>query len=37
VNEGLTRAVVPAADPDTVCPSLTTLYADPDYIIYEIK
>jgi hypothetical protein len=37
VNEGLTRAVVPATDQDTVCPSMTVVYSDADYIIYEIK
>jgi hypothetical protein len=37
VDEGLTRAVVRAADPATACTSLTVVYSDADYVIYEIK
>ena len=37
VTEGLTRAVVPAVDPETACPSLAVLYEDPAYLIYELK
>jgi hypothetical protein len=37
VNEGLTRAVVPTSDPNTVCPSLTIVYSDTNYTVYEIK
>jgi hypothetical protein len=37
LNEGLTRAVIPATDPDTVCPSMTVVYSDAAYVIYEIK
>jgi hypothetical protein len=36
-DEGLTRAVVPAADPAAACPSLPIIYSDADYVIYEIK
>jgi hypothetical protein len=37
VEEGLTRAVVPAGDAGTACASLTVLHQDTAYIIYEIK
>jgi hypothetical protein len=37
VNESLTRAVVPATDPGTFCPSYPVVYSDANYIIYEIK